>query len=782
MFRGLPTSHPSHPFMKLHLLLVLLLACAASSCKKPAVSALSPADEKRLAELRELEERAAQREAEAKMTQLEADRQKLAEDQAALEEEKRQLAAERAAAQNNPQLEAQYLQSERRLQEREKAARLAEERAEAAERAAEAAREAHETKRAAATKKIDFFYDALDPLGDWMEVEPYGYVWQPREADSRDWRPYTDGTWVYTDYGWTWKGNEPFGWATYHYGRWTRLQKRGWVWVPGSEWAPAWVSWRKSPEYVGWAPLPPEAHSSNGFNGAVDSYYDIGPESYTFVPARSIGEPTYRGHVVEPARNFTIIVGTSNVTRMGYANYGREPVYYNEGPDYDEISRYGGRPVPRYRLERESSRERFNGSAASATAGSVLRMLAPQIAPAPRAVATPTRVKERLGMSAPDHGWGTGGNAQGFRAKAQQEAAQAEQIARTQPAATPFIRSGWRPSGGPGASTPKPLTGPFGTGPTPPRFGTGNSPATPHVGTPPVGTPTPPRIGAGNGPTPPRFGPPATPLVAPGTPTPPRFGHSTPKLSGFPERTPKPLAPEPVATPKATGGVMTPPPRKPLPELATPVPQSGVPATPTPPVIKGKKPLLATPRPGTSTPVIDDTAPSRPVPLITPRPIPSTPLPITTPRPGRPTPPARDIPPLATPKLKPQTVDGNPAGSENATPPRVVPTIPKATPPRMNKPTPPEIRATPPPPPAPRFTPPPSPPAPPATRPNGPPTPPVTRPATGGGNPVIPNATPRKFPMTNPEGGADPRKVLPPPITRPGGQATPAGSPTPKKR
>src|SRR2546423_9736807 len=31
--------------------------------------------------------------------------------------------------------------------------------------------------------------------------------------------------------------------------------------VPGDEWAPAWVSWRSSKDYVGWAPLPPEARS-----------------------------------------------------------------------------------------------------------------------------------------------------------------------------------------------------------------------------------------------------------------------------------------------------------------------------------------------------------------------------------------------------------------------------------------------------------------------------------------------------------------------------------------
>jgi hypothetical protein len=76
---------------------------------------------------------------------------------------------------------------------------------------------------------------------------------KPREAEgSRSWRPYTNGRWVYTDAGWTWISEEPFGWATYHYGRWARLRNIGWIWVSGDEWAPAWVSWRKSNDYVGW--------------------------------------------------------------------------------------------------------------------------------------------------------------------------------------------------------------------------------------------------------------------------------------------------------------------------------------------------------------------------------------------------------------------------------------------------------------------------------------------------------------------------------------------------
>ena len=36
------------------------------------------------------------------------------------------------------------------------------------------------------------------------------------------------------------------------------ISKRvGWFWVPGRRWAPAWVSWRQSDDYLAWAPLPP---------------------------------------------------------------------------------------------------------------------------------------------------------------------------------------------------------------------------------------------------------------------------------------------------------------------------------------------------------------------------------------------------------------------------------------------------------------------------------------------------------------------------------------------
>lgn len=57
---------------------------------------------------------------------------------------------------------------------------------------------------------LDFFYENLDPYGDWREVGDYGYCWQPRNVNS-DWSPYSDGRWLYSDVGWTWDSDEPYG-------------------------------------------------------------------------------------------------------------------------------------------------------------------------------------------------------------------------------------------------------------------------------------------------------------------------------------------------------------------------------------------------------------------------------------------------------------------------------------------------------------------------------------------------------------------------------------------
>jgi uncharacterized protein YraI len=137
------------------------------------------------------------------------------------------------------------------------------------------------------------FYKRLAPYGSWVWIQGQ-YVWVPSRVD-RSWRPYTRGRWVYTDRGWTWVSNEPFGWATYHYGRWGFSNRVGWFWVPGSRWAPAWVSWRESDDYLAWAPMPPAYDGGINVNvsiGTVPDYY------WQVVPSRSFLSDDLQGQIV----------------------------------------------------------------------------------------------------------------------------------------------------------------------------------------------------------------------------------------------------------------------------------------------------------------------------------------------------------------------------------------------------------------------------------------------------------------------------------------------------
>ena len=108
--------------------------------------------------------------------------------------------------------------------------------------------------------EIPGIYD-LDPYGDWVNIDNYGYSWRPRV--DYGWAPYQSGYW-YNDYphGLTWVSNEPWGYAPYHYGRWTNLNDQ-WYWVPDGAnsdvyYAPSLVAFLPlNDNGVGWLPLGP---------------------------------------------------------------------------------------------------------------------------------------------------------------------------------------------------------------------------------------------------------------------------------------------------------------------------------------------------------------------------------------------------------------------------------------------------------------------------------------------------------------------------------------------
>jgi len=124
--------------------------------------------------------------------------------------------------------------------------------------------EAHRYNRYRTAVTFDYFYVTLSPYGEWIEIDYDVYAWHPYDVPY-NWRPYAIGRWAWTEYGWYWESYEPFGWATYHYGRWFYDDYYGWLWIPGYEWAPAWVEWRYNDYYIGWAPLPPYARFDVNF-------------------------------------------------------------------------------------------------------------------------------------------------------------------------------------------------------------------------------------------------------------------------------------------------------------------------------------------------------------------------------------------------------------------------------------------------------------------------------------------------------------------------------------
>ncbi len=257
---------------------------------------------------------------------------------------------------------------------------------------------------------LDVFYDNLEPYGSWREVGDYGYCWQPRDVD-RDWRPYSDGRWVYSDAGWTWDSDEPYGWAVYHYGRWADVEDIGWIWIPGTEWGPGWVSWRHSPRYVGWAPLPPEALFLRGvgLSAWVDDYYDIGPSSYRFVEGRNFGARRMGSVFVDQRQNITIINETTNITNITYEG----DFVHNGGLRFDQQSRLSEEPLRRYKLDR---RQDFDGDARHQTPdhlrsrinGDSLSMMAPSFQN--RASSAPRKLSEKLGKVDVNRGWKNSGS------------------------------------------------------------------------------------------------------------------------------------------------------------------------------------------------------------------------------------------------------------------------------------------------------------------------------------------------------------------------------------
>ena len=201
------------------------------------------------------------------------------------------------------------------------------------------------------------FYEPLSPYGKWVMVPGTGYCWQPTVAVvDPGWRPYAQrGHWIDTDCGWYWESDYSWGWAAFHYGRWSQQPRLGWVWSPDTVWAPAWVSWRHSDDYCGWAPLPPTACYRPGWGL---SYYDgrngvsiefgLRHDHYTFVHNSHFYDRQPFRHAAPPTQVVNIYQTTTVVNHYTTVN---NTTVINHGASYAVVSKAAAAPVTKVTIK-----------------------------------------------------------------------------------------------------------------------------------------------------------------------------------------------------------------------------------------------------------------------------------------------------------------------------------------------------------------------------------------------------------------------------------------------
>jgi hypothetical protein len=145
---------------------------------------------------------------------------------------------------------------------------------------------------------------ALEGYGTWVDSPSYGRVWRPDEAIvGPTFVPYgSAGQWVATNAGWYWQSDYAWGRVPFHYGRWV-LEGTCWSWVPGSQFAPAWVDWRTGGGWVGWAALGPIGARSRA--------------PYVYCAHGALGGPGLGGRLIHGAAGSSLYARTTAVATDG---------------------------------------------------------------------------------------------------------------------------------------------------------------------------------------------------------------------------------------------------------------------------------------------------------------------------------------------------------------------------------------------------------------------------------------------------------------------------------
>ncbi len=221
------------------------------------------------------------------------------------------------------------------------------------------------------TVSFQSFYDVLSPMGEWIQItkedidedlsdgegegysslgfgdEEFLFIWRP--GVEKNWKPYVNGKWEYTDRGWLWISNDKWGNQTYNYGRWWNSPKYGWVWLPGYTWAPAWVRWKVANDgnHIGWVALSPKA-KWNSEEGITEKNYNYtnSASDWVFVDNNTFTGDISPEKVVGLETGNNLLKESKTITDIRAEN----DVIVNNGPDVTVIETRTGKKFNRKHL------------------------------------------------------------------------------------------------------------------------------------------------------------------------------------------------------------------------------------------------------------------------------------------------------------------------------------------------------------------------------------------------------------------------------------------------
>ena len=174
------------------------------------------------------------------------------------------------------------------------------------------------------------FRQILQQFGAFSQHPDYGEIWTPSaQTVPQGWHPYPPCHWVNTKrFGWYFDDKTPWGQIVHHYGRWKHDPSSGWFWTPGAEFSPGWVLWRSNPQYIGWAPMPPDQDLQNAQAASIEN-----TDSWLFMDVPKFGK-TCDGMVLPPNMYPVILKDTQFITRIRYVDgiVVYELPIYIEGP------------------------------------------------------------------------------------------------------------------------------------------------------------------------------------------------------------------------------------------------------------------------------------------------------------------------------------------------------------------------------------------------------------------------------------------------------------------